>query len=393
VKRLEYICREDQIQIDPESLFTLAQRSDGGMRDALTLLDQIISFAGTEITIEKTRQALGIISQQMYFELTDIILQTKHADVFPFVQTLLNAGYDLNEFLNGFLEHIRNILVAKTCSESDLLEVYDTDRLRYQTMAASFSELDLLRIMNLVTETIQQIKWSHKQRLIFELALLKLVHLPQSIAIQDVLRKINFLPNTIQKNEIDLKKKHNPPVGNQYQSELPVTTKSIVAETVQYQTDNSADSIRQVSSQWKAFVDKVHSEKIRVGAILLDSCPYLIDGNKLLIHFTNPGFEDIHKDIIHKERDYLTSVMKDVIGLSLVINCQQSKNITAEGQQCLTQFSEVQSQSSFTDTALSIKNKPNQRHETVNKIRDLEQNGLLKNVTSILQAELQDIIE
>ncbi len=392
VSRLEHICGEDQITVDPESLFTLAQRSDGGMRDALTLLDQIISFSGNEITIEKTRMALGLISHQLYYDLTGIIQKSNQSLVFPFVQNLLNGGYDLNEFLNGFLEHIRNILVAKTCPDSDLLEVYETDRQHYADFADSFSEIDLLRIMNLLAETLQQIRWSTNQRLFFELAMLKLVHMPHSVTIQEVLHKIE--PNSFSndKSEITLKKKINVAVVTPYQNQNQDLNAGTTRVQDLYQSEKSGDSIRHVTSQWKAFVEKVSSEKIRIGAILKDSCPYMINGNKLYVHFTNPGFADIHKAIIHKDREYLRSVMQDVIGFDLMINCEQSNEITVTILNESENVSTVQESSSSERTIkqdLSMTSK--QRHEVLKKIRNLEQNGLLKNVTSILQGDLQEI--
>ncbi len=390
IGRLKYICEQDKITIDPESLFTLAQRSDGGMRDALTLLDQILSFAGTVITIDHTRQALGLISHEMYFELTDIIQLSKPESVFPFVRKLQNTGYDINEFLNGFLEHIRNILVAKTCPGSDLLEVYEADRRRYETPASLFSELDLLRFMNLLTETIQQIKWSHKQGLLFELALLKMTHMPQSISVSEALQKIDSLSRQpFEKTVSDLKKKNNAAPLKTEQDESVQAVLFVRDEPVAKSVNPG--SIHCVSQNWRAFVDRVSAEKISIGAILRESIPYHIDGSKLLVHFTNSGFMDIHRDIVHREREYLRSVMKDITGLELFINCCQSENE-------LPDFSGNVNASSPLDTDLG-KNSPagqksppaGTRHEIISRVRELEKTGLLKNLTTVLQAELTGV--
>ena len=118
----------------------------------------------------------------------------------------------------------------------------------------------------------------------------------------------------------------------------------------------------------------------------------MVDGNKLIIHFTNPGFVDIHKDIIHKDREYLKSVLKDVIGVSLLINCEQSKNPADSVQSLNPDTSINQSKTADLNIAETTKKITSlQRHEIIDQVRELEQNGLLKNVTSILNAELQDI--
>lgn len=193
--RIRYICNEEKITIDEESLFAMAQMSDGGMRDSLTLLDQVISFCGTDIKIDQLRSALGIINTEVYFELTDIIHRRQIADGFQFTDKVLDAGWDITEFLHGFLEHIRNILVAKTCGAPSLTEVFEGYQKLYAQSAKHFSEADLLRMMNLISDTVQRIKWSVKQKFIFELLLLKLIQMDSTVQIADLLRKIETLEN------------------------------------------------------------------------------------------------------------------------------------------------------------------------------------------------------
>lgn len=211
VGRLKHICAEEKITIDEESLYAMAHMSDGGMRDSLTLLDQVISFCGMDVKIDQLRSALGIINVEVYFELTDIIHKKQTAEGFMFAAKILDAGWDITEFLHGFMEHIRNLLMAKACGAQALTEVFEGYQRRYALSIGNFNEADLLRMMNLVSETVQRIKWSQKQKFIFELMLMKLIHMESTVQISNLIHKLEEIENnTDGADSIAVKKKLNP---------------------------------------------------------------------------------------------------------------------------------------------------------------------------------------
>lgn len=190
IGRLKHICRIEQIDMDEESLFEIAQMADGGMRDALTLLDQVISFCGNQVRIQRVREALGLIETGLYFELMAIIRNKSVSEGFKFASRVLDAGLDVTEFLHGLMAHIRNVLLAKACGASALTTVYESYHEKFTDVSQQFSETDLIRMMNLVSETIQRVKWSLKQRFVFELMLMKLIRMEDSVQLSEIIRKL-----------------------------------------------------------------------------------------------------------------------------------------------------------------------------------------------------------
>lgn len=406
VGRLQYICSEEKITVDEESLFAMAQMSDGGMRDSLTLLDQVISFCGMDVKIDQLRDALGIINVDVYFELTDIIHQKQTADGFKFASKILDAGWDITEFLNGFLEHIRNLLMAKACGAQSLTEVFEGHQKLYAQSVDYFSEPDLLRMMNLVSETLQRIKWSMKQRFIFELMLMKLIHMESTIQVSDLIRKIESIENNESNGEeLGVKKKVNfvePTVTRQNTS--TVVQKDIASNPVLKPAKPSAEThdvllnLQQIENQWGALVSKVKLEKIRIGAILENSFPIQITQDILHVGFTSNDFTNFHVEIIHKEKEYLAHVMKEFLGIRLRIQCELGKAAPTEqanGKQLRKEdpdpiadhYPSVDSQEESSVRSENVAAKKDTT-ELFKHIRELEQKDPLKRLIEIFDCEL-----
>lgn len=402
VGRLRYICKEEKITIDEESLFAMAQMSDGGMRDSLTLLDQVISFCGMDIKIDQLRDALGIINVDVYFELTNIIHEKQTAEGFKFAAKILDAGWDITEFLHGFLEHIRNMLMTRACGAQALTEVFEGYRKQYAHSVSYFSEQDLLRMMNLVSETVQRVKWSIKQKFIFELMLMKLIQMENTVQLSDLIRKIESMePNENNSSEPALKKKVNSVATTAYTNASVPTIQNITTPNLNLtQAKPSSGSMNievglpQVESKWGAILSKVKLEKIRVGAILEHAFPAEIIQDVLHVGFTHNDFTGFHIEIIHKEREYLSNVMKEFLGQRLHIQCDL-KRIAEKGyrESILSETTEdhypvVESVNQATPTS---DNSQKDRVELFKHIRELEQKDPLKRLIEIFDCELIEV--
>lgn len=386
IERLRYICAQDGIQIDDESLYMIAQKSEGGMRDALTLLDQVISFSGTAIEATATRQALGLIHTQLFFDLTRIIHEGQTEPVFAFVRHLQNEGYDIIEFLNGYLEHIRNLLVAKTCADRNLLETSESIRSLYVETAEHFSETDLIRMMNILCETIQQLRWSQKQRLLLELVLLKLTQMPDSVTVQQVLDTVNKL--TAENSRHSEKKKDNSSVARTFQNEkYSLSFLPSVSEIPSSEPNNLLEAIW---AQWSQFVEQVFAEKTSLGAVLHNAKPARLADKTLILQFTSSDCTEFHADMIHRESEYLRTVLKKITGFSLIIRCE---TISSAGAPPNLTKSAPMIQEKNQKPAVSPVHPSQVQQQRFAKVRDLEKNGLLKNLTEQWDAELIDVRE
>lgn len=410
VERMRYICKEEGISIDDESLFSIAQMADGGMRDAMTLLDQVISFCGMNVSVDQVRQALGLINQQMYFELVDVIRQRDVKNMFEFVAKVLDSGWDITEFLHGFLEHLRNMLVAKTCGRHSLTEVFEAYQEKYFQQGGHFSETDLMRMMNLVSDTIQKIKWSVKQKFVFELALMKLVHMDSSVQLGELLQRLERIENGAKTGSpsVSEPEKKNDKLNDNTKTQVTPslnpssrTTSTVISPPSPHsEVQKNLISITEIESRWNEIVSRVKKEKIRVGAILEETFPHDLANDTLLIGFKNDELHDFHAEIINKEKDYLTQVLNDFIGKKIRVKCDLELTPTD-----LRIHASQESQDSLFDhyptvdaeqteerlPKISVSASPEEQSQIFTYLRELEQKDPLKKVIEMLDGELVNV--
>ena len=193
VSRLKHIAVDEQIQIDEESLHVIAKKADGALRDALGLMDQAIAFCGATITHNELLQALNVVGTDRLFEFMECVAQ-KNADAgLQLINTLLQEGYDIQEFLIGLTEHLRNVYIAHHSSQMYLVEASEETKGKYLQTATDFSRDDLMRMLHIVSEAQIKLKDANQPRIQFEITLLKLIHMEKSEQLNTLLAEIDAL--------------------------------------------------------------------------------------------------------------------------------------------------------------------------------------------------------
>src|SRR5688500_15066121 len=135
LQRLREVLAREGIEAGDDALLPIARRAEGGMRDALSLTDQVLSFAGRKITGEDVARVLGLIGDELYLEMFEIIADRRHADVFRFVARIYDDGYDIAEFQRGLADAIRTMMIVNL-EGVDHMEVREDLRARYTELAA-----------------------------------------------------------------------------------------------------------------------------------------------------------------------------------------------------------------------------------------------------------------
>lgn len=202
VERLREVGENENISIDDESLHVIAKKADGALRDALGLMDQAIAFCGTDIRHEELLRALNVVSTDRMFQFMEAVEQHDAANGLELIDELLQEGYDIQEYLVGLTEHLRNLYVARKSDKMHLVEASKETKQRYRKAAKAFSEDDLMRMLHIVSEAQYKIKEAHQPKIHFEITLLKLIHMERTENLNRLIDKLE-----------DLKKKlHNRPV-------------------------------------------------------------------------------------------------------------------------------------------------------------------------------------
>lgn len=191
VRRLREVLAAEGIEAADDVLLPIAQKADGGMRDGLSLLDQVLSFTEGTPNAEDVRRVLGLVGSELYLELFDIIAERRHADVFRFVARLLDEGYDFTEFYRGLADFIRALLIVRL-EGAEAAEVRDDLRGEMAVRAEQFAAGDLLRMLAQVAELDAdgRFRKSGEQRILIELLLLRFAYLERTVTLEEVLAAV-----------------------------------------------------------------------------------------------------------------------------------------------------------------------------------------------------------
>ena len=177
VKHLQGVAQKEGIDVEPEALTVIAQKADGGMRDALSIFDQVTSFSNGHITYKSVIENLNVLDYEYYFKLTDYILENKVSECMLLFNEVLKKGFDGNHFITGLSSHFRDLLVSRDEQTLQLLEVGASIRERYKTQAQKCEQKFLYKAMKLCNDCDLNYRQSKNKRLLVELTLIQLAQI------------------------------------------------------------------------------------------------------------------------------------------------------------------------------------------------------------------------
>ncbi|WDF67834.1 DNA polymerase III subunit gamma/tau [Sphingobacterium oryzagri] len=189
---LASIAQKESISFEPDGLHIIAQKADGGLRDALSMFDQIVSFSNKNISYQAVIDNLNILDYDYYFQLVDRIAGEDGAQTLLIFDKVLNNGFDGGHFISGLATHLRNLLVSKEPATLKLLEVSDNIKRKYLEQSQALSSGLLLSTLNIANQCEINYKSSKNQRLQVELALLKMCHVAAAILLS---KQGSFVPS------------------------------------------------------------------------------------------------------------------------------------------------------------------------------------------------------
>ena len=179
VEYLKYIASQEGIAADEESLNLIAQKADGGMRDALSMFDKAVSFCGKALDYRNVAQTLNVLDYDTYFSVTEMLLAGTYVDTLVTFDSVLSRGFSGQTFMAGLNRHMRDLLMAKRPETLRLIEMTGTLLERYRTQAGACSVEFLFGAISCLTELDGKIRQSSNQRLLVELGLMKIAGLGQ----------------------------------------------------------------------------------------------------------------------------------------------------------------------------------------------------------------------
>ena len=179
VDHLKHVAEKEGIVYEEQALAVIAEKADGGMRDALSIFDQAVSFCQGNITYEKVIEDLNVLDSENYFQIIDLSNNNKVSDIMVLLNNIINKGFDGGLLIQGLAKHVRNVLMAKDPQTLPLLEVSDQQRQRYQEQAKKCDTRFLYQALRLMNQCDINYRQSSNKRLLVELTLIEIAQITQ----------------------------------------------------------------------------------------------------------------------------------------------------------------------------------------------------------------------
>ena len=334
-ERLSLILREESISADEESLSAISRKADGSMRDALSLMDQVIAFAGESIKIEAVSSVIGLIPIDVYFDYSASILEKDSEKMLKVLQIIRTTGLPLEDVAQGLIQHFRNLIVGSINGGGDLLELNDDHKKRYSENAKLWDGKDLLRMSKILNELEYSLKRITHPAIHFEITAMKCLEMDTSISITELLSG---------EESKNIKKKFEPVKQTiaEYQSlpdpkqEIPTAQKEekVSVKIPQNQTPNKTPvqnpniTFEEIEKKWSRFVEKINQDRPSIGTILAHSNPYELNGNLLVIKIYDlPKFSVGN---LERNNQVIEKYFEDHYGVSLKLRAIISNEVDPE---------------------------------------------------------------
>lgn len=324
---LAKIALEESIEIDDKTLTIIAKKADGALRDAESFFDQVVSFCGNKIDATLVSQMLNLIDDEIYFQISDAVITKNYKTVFNVSTNLYENGWNFIDFMDGLVEHFRNIMTVIVTGKTDLIESADVFKNRYPEYLDKFSEGDLLRILNFLIKTQQELRFAQNQKLKIEIALSHLIALERSATITGLLKTLDsgeypspptarvLLPDSEdQKKNIELNRE-NPPITVKEPTQKETDRKSIVNPPDEKKNEDFDFSA--VVGKWQGLVDSVCNEKsFLLGPFIRSVNIEKLEGHKLYVTSSAENADEA----FHQNTKYLHEKIQQVFGKKLSLH-------------------------------------------------------------------------
>ena len=324
VEHLKKIARAEKVEIAEEALLAVARGAEGSMRDAQSILDQLISFTGKQILESDVYTLLGAVKEAVFEELTLAIAKRDTRVGLKIINNLLNEGKDLRVFINACLLHFRNLVMLKLGKDLDQLVDLSPQAIRQvETLSEQFSLEELLQIIYLFAKVEEDLKGASSAKLALEMAIIRLTELPKVSSFQEILKRLSDLERKLGGGEL-------AETEEEEEEKAPRVTQQAPEEEKQ---KNSSLSLSNVAALWPEVLKDVRRQKITAAAFLAEGRPTGLTGKRLTLSF-KPGC-NFHKESLESSdnRRLIENVLKERLNEDLSIQyviCEEERGITQD---------------------------------------------------------------
>ena len=345
--RMSYICKKENIEAEEKALSLIARNSQGALRDALSILDQCMSFGNEKIEYNDVIELLGTVNIDELFELSQSIIDENTKKSLEILNEFIIWGKDIRNLINDLIDHFRNLMVCKVSKDLDeiiSLPEESIERLKEQSQNVNIN--DLIRILNILSETQDSMKSSSNTRILAEVTIMKIAQPMFDESKEALIKRIENLEEKIESGNIKVSTvqiEQSKDVKSQIIEDYKVEENK---EDVAYEEVKSED-VRLVESSWKKITQKIKDDrKLSVAALLKEVNTFNVKDNILYLIF-NDNFSFARSRLNSKDTiEYVESIIREVLNRSFNIqiylksevaslNLSETINKADEGEEIL----------------------------------------------------------
>ena len=345
--RMSYICKKENIEAEEKALSLIARNSQGALRDALSILDQCMSFGNEKIEYNDVIELLGTVNIDELFELSQSIIDENTKKSLEILNEFIIWGKDIRNLINDLIDHFRNLMVCKVSKDLDeiiSLPEESIERLKEQSQNVNIN--DLIRILNILSETQDSMKSSSNTRILAEVTIMKIAQPMFDESKEALIKRIENLEEKIESGNIKVSTvqiEQSKDVKSQIIEDDKVEENK---EDVAYEEVKSED-VRLVESSWKKVTQKIKDDrKLSIAALLKEVNTFNVKDNILYLIF-NDNFSFARSRLNSKDTiEYVESIIREVLNRSFNIqiylksevaslNLSETINKADEGEEIL----------------------------------------------------------
>ncbi len=359
INHVDSICESLEIEAEQKALSLIVRNADGAVRDALSILDQCVSFTDGKLSYDDVVATLGLTTEHWLFQIVDGVIESKASETMKMVNDMVNDGKNLGHFIKSLTAHYRNLMLSK--SGADLEYIMDsTEESIDQTkgQAGKLSMNEILRSIDILTKLEAQSRWATQPRIHLEMTLVKLMQPETDQTVEGLLARIEKLESSLASGMVvqnlgastTAKVAPNPavshtptasavkqavvdrvvekPTSAAKPSKKVVETEPVVVAAQEAPSGPVTITFDEIQSQWGQVLETVRKTKVQVQAFLIEGTPAFLEGGTLMIAFKD-GYA-FHMDMIEREenRRVVESAITKVFNQNVRVRCDYDYNLT-----------------------------------------------------------------
>lgn len=331
--RMKEICDDVNVVVDDRALNLIARNSQGALRDALSILDQCMSFSENDIEYKDVVDLLGTVNIEQLFEMAEYVIKEDTKKCLEILNEFVVWGKDIKNLIDDLIDHFRNLMVCKVSSDLDeIISLPEEIVEQLKAQASTIEVNDIIRILNILSTTQDAIKVSSNPRVLAEVSIMKLSQPMFDESKESLLKRISNLEEVIKSGKININ--NNVEIESKKEAKETSEKNEVEAEEEVFYEEVKSEDVELIEKSWENILTHIKKDKnMPVYAILREAKEFNVSANNLYIVFDDSFAFAKNKLSDEKTRNYIESVIREILNRSFSIKIilkSETKNIKLE---------------------------------------------------------------